>query len=148
MFSPTRLARCKPTFSLDGKPVSLGGMFHEAWLDLASRGRFVVVEAMAAHLCTQRPGTHVVVSLACTYSGREHARPASALVLVTSREPNDSLYRELVGTEEDPQQLRIERIGDCRQPALIAHAVYAGHKAAREMGAAVTTPPARDRAIV
>ena len=88
------------------------------------------------------------VSLACTYSGREHARTASVLVLVTSREPNDSLYRELVGTDDDPQQLRIERIGDCRQPALIAHAVYAGHKAGREMGAAAATAPARDRAVV
>ncbi|MGO8858896.1 MAG: FAD-dependent oxidoreductase [Steroidobacteraceae bacterium] len=74
------------------------------------------------------------VSLACVYSDRKHLRAASTLVLVTSREPSDALYRELVSPESESIDLKIQRIGDCRQPALIVHAVYAGHKAARELG--------------
>jgi dimethylamine/trimethylamine dehydrogenase len=31
------------------------------------------------------------VTLACTYTGREMRRPASALVMVTARLPNDAL---------------------------------------------------------
>jgi hypothetical protein len=71
MFSPMRLARCQPRFAVDEQPVNLGALFHEAWIELAERGRFVVVEAMAAHLCEQHPGARVVVSLDCTYVDRE-----------------------------------------------------------------------------
>ncbi len=75
------------------------------------------------------------VTLSCIYTGRGEELDASALVLVTSREPNDGLYHELVGSEGESATLQVQRIGDCRQPGLIAHAVYAGHKAARELGA-------------
>lgn len=88
-------------------------------------------------------------SLACVYSGRAHRRAASALVLVTSREPCDALYRDLVGAEGESPALEIQRIGDCRQPALIAHAVYAGHRAARELGeSAERLNAARDRCVI
>ena len=43
----------------------------------------------------------------------------------------------------------IQRIGDCRQPALIAHAVYAGHRAARELGEPIERLTARrDRSVI
>src|SRR3954469_14409695 len=51
MFSPMRMVACTPELKLDGKRQSLGNEFHEAWLAIAKRGRFVVVEAMAARLC-------------------------------------------------------------------------------------------------
>ena len=70
MFSPMHMTRCTPTFKLDGNPVALASEFHEAWLVLADRGRFVIIEKMAAHLCAQHPGSSVVVSLACTYIDR------------------------------------------------------------------------------
>ena len=73
------------------------------------------------------------VALECVFTGTRRTRAADALVLITSREPQDALYRELVGEEESPGAMRIRRIGDCLQPALIAHAVYSGHKAAREL---------------
>ena len=88
------------------------------------------------------------VSLACAYSGRAQTRRAATLVLVTSREPDDALYRELVGEDPESAAAGIQRIGDCRQPALIATAVYAGHKAARELGQAAPQPVARDRTLV
>ncbi len=71
MFSPMRMARCTPKVALDGKPLDLESEFHEAWLELADRGRFVVIEAMAAHLCHKHPGSSVVVTMDCTYLDRD-----------------------------------------------------------------------------
>ena len=89
------------------------------------------------------------VGLACVYTGREWRQRASTLVLVTSREPSDELYRELVGEEGAVPDLKIQRIGDCLAPALIAHAVFSGHKAARELDEAGEPAPAgRDRSVV
>ena len=72
---------------------------------------------------------------------------ATTLILVTSREPQDELYRELVGADDEPPQ-RVQRIGDCRQPALIAHAVYAGHEAARGLDELAQAAGGRDRSVV
>ena len=71
MFSPMRMTRCTPHFTVDGQPLSLPTTFHEAWIELAERGRFVVVEAMAAKLCREHPGSSVEVSLDCTYLDRD-----------------------------------------------------------------------------
>ncbi len=67
MFSPMRMAKCSPKVAVDGQPLALESTFHEAWLELAQRGRFVVIEAMAEHLCKEHPGSAVTVSLDCTY---------------------------------------------------------------------------------
>jgi hypothetical protein len=71
MFSPMRMTRCQTTFMIDGKPANLGTEFHEAWIEVASRGRFTVVEAMGARLCAKYPKSEVRVSLDCTYLDRE-----------------------------------------------------------------------------
>ena len=90
--------------------------------------------------------------LACVYTGSVHAVAASAVVLVTSRVSDEALYRELTGGAADDPEAggaapgRIRPIGDCRQPALIAHAVYSGHRAARELGrTGAAVAPRRDR---
>jgi dimethylamine/trimethylamine dehydrogenase len=81
------------------------------------------------------------VEIACTYSGAKQQVPAKALVLVTSRLPNEALYLSLNAA---PEKLRdagiksVTRIGDCLAPGFIAHAVYHGHRYARELDA----PPA------
>ncbi|MDX2092677.1 MAG: hypothetical protein SFX73_32730 [Kofleriaceae bacterium] len=71
MFSPMRMARCEPTITLNGAPFPLGSEFHEAWISIAQRGRFNVLEAMGARLCAKNKGAEVRVSLACTYLDRE-----------------------------------------------------------------------------
>jgi dimethylamine/trimethylamine dehydrogenase len=53
------------------------------------------------------------------------------LVMVTSREPDDSLYQALLAHEERFQTLRA--IGDCHAPGTVAAAVYDGHSAARHL---------------
>lgn len=67
MFSPMRMAQCKIDLSVDGQSVNLYSKFHEAWVKIAERGRFVVIEEMAAKLCEDNKGKRVEVSLDCTY---------------------------------------------------------------------------------
>jgi hypothetical protein len=71
MFSPMRMATCTADMRVDGKKLELAGEFHEAWLETAKRGRFVVLEAMAARLCKKQPGTEVTLRLECKYLGRK-----------------------------------------------------------------------------
>ena len=74
--------------------------------------------------------------IACVYTGKTFQQPAASLVTVTARKPHDALYRQLAS---DPVALKesgiksLDRIGDCRAPGIIAAAVYAGHRVAREM---------------
>ena len=74
--------------------------------------------------------------LACVYSGRELLVDCASVVLVCSRLPEDSLFHELTARGPDWAEAGIEsvdRIGDCLAPGLIAHAVYSGHRYAREL---------------
>jgi dimethylamine/trimethylamine dehydrogenase len=76
---------------------------------------------------------------------------ADAIVLVTMRASEDTLYRQL---EADPEALAREgirglyRIGDCVVPRNIADAVFDGHRLAREIdeaNPAVPLPFIRER---
>ena len=70
--------------------------------------------------------------LACVYSGRTRQIPCVGFVPVTSREPEDTLWRDL---SADPGAFRsLQRVGDCKAPGLIVTAVYDGHRAARDLG--------------
>ncbi len=72
---------------------------------------------------------------ACSYTGTEESFDADAVMLVTARTSNDTLWRDLSALAEDrtaPWQT-LAVIGDAQAPATIAHAVYAGHKFAREL---------------
>lgn len=71
MFSPMRMAKCTAQISVDNQPVQLFTKFHEAWVEIAQRGRFVVIESMASKLCEDNPGKRVEVSLDCTYLDRK-----------------------------------------------------------------------------
>jgi len=70
MFSPMRMAECAVRATLDGAPLPLEREFHEAWLSLARRGRFAVVEEMAARLCQKHGPKPVVFYLDCKYVGQ------------------------------------------------------------------------------
>jgi hypothetical protein len=65
MFSPTRMVTCDLAMTVDGQPVALGREVHQAWIETASRGRRVVVEAMGARLCRKHQGKAVVARLTC-----------------------------------------------------------------------------------
>ena len=74
MFSPMRMTKCRLAVSVDKQPIELGTRFHEAWIQVAERGRAVVIEHMAQRLCTQNPGKAVDVTLDCTYLDRPNAK--------------------------------------------------------------------------
>jgi dimethylamine/trimethylamine dehydrogenase len=74
--------------------------------------------------------------LVCVYSGREQHVSCAAVVAVTARLPNDSLQQALEALSPQWPAAGIEAvtpIGDCHAPGLIVHAVYAGHRYAREL---------------
>lgn len=71
MFSPMHMVQCVPAFTVDDRPVVLGRRFHQAWINIAKRGRFSVVEAMAERLCDDNPDKRVGLTLTCTRVGGE-----------------------------------------------------------------------------
>ena len=85
------------------------------------------------------------VRACCIYTDHETEIAADALVLVTSREPNNGLYRDLLNLGCD--ETRVSTIGDCHQPSIIAAAIYAGHRVARELGNADPAPVLRERVV-
>ena len=89
---------------------------------------------------------------ACIYTGREAESDAESVVLVTSRISSDSLWRELqtrAGDGTAPWK-SLTRIGDALAPATVAHAIYAGHRYAREFDteAPAGAPYLRERVTV
>ncbi len=100
-------------------------------------------EQPAVHLRLHELGVRIIVHhllnradarevhLAHAITGQSLTLPCDALVPVTSREPDDDLWRQL---RDAPGKLKtIVRAGDCRAPGLIATAVYDGHRTAREL---------------
>ncbi len=58
------------------------------------------------------------------------------MVTITSRLPNDGLFQQLLDREAEWAAAGIKSLqcaGDALAPGLIAHAVYAGHRYAREL---------------
>lgn len=78
------------------------------------------------------------------WSGEQQTILCQSLVSVTSRLPNDSLYQELLKREFEWEKFGIKSVkcaGDCLAPGLIAHAVYAGHRYAREFDETIKDIP-------
>jgi dimethylamine/trimethylamine dehydrogenase len=70
------------------------------------------------------------------WNGRRRRLDCAAVVAITSRLPDDALHQALAAREAEWADAGLRtatRIGDALAPGLIAHAVYAGHRAAREL---------------
>jgi dimethylamine/trimethylamine dehydrogenase len=70
------------------------------------------------------------------WSGKTSELECASVVAVTARLPHDVLYQELLTREAEWQGAGIKTVqcaGDALAPGLIAHAVYAGHRYARDM---------------
>jgi dimethylamine/trimethylamine dehydrogenase len=76
-----------------------------------------------------KPG---VLTLASQFTDRETRLACGSLVIVGARLPNDALYHELTKAGI----ASVTRIGDALAPGAIVHAVYSGHRYARELDAA------------
>ena len=106
------------------------------------------VDIVTAHGLESFDGGKALIR--CIYSGRERRLPADGVLMVTARRANDALYHALgkaieAGAEGAPRSL--SRIGDCEAPAIIAAAVFSGHRYARELDTRVDgdKPLRRDR---
>jgi len=96
------------------------------------------VKIIVSHSLTTFDGK--TANLACEYSGAALPLPVSSVVMVTQRTPNDGLYRDILAKVDgkiDELPFTLKRIGDCEAPAIIAAAIYAGHKYARELDTVV-----------
>jgi dimethylamine/trimethylamine dehydrogenase len=132
--------------------------------------RFTMEQARAQARLIER-GVTIIVShaveavrdgkatVACVFTGKRREFPCGTFVPVTSREPDDALWHELqsdLAANAAAGILSIQRIGDCKAPGLIAHAVYDGHRMARRIDgeqAAVEDLPEeppfrRDRVVI
>ena len=92
------------------------------------------VDVIASHNLTRIDATEA--ELACLFTARRRTIPMAAVVMVTSRQPNDGLHLALTADEDGLSEAGIasvRAIGDCDVPATIAAAVYDGHRAAREL---------------
>tara|TARA_Y100001960_G_scaffold332098_1_gene431389 strand:- start:1117 stop:3156 length:2040 start_codon:yes stop_codon:yes gene_type:complete len=111
------------------------------WCDYTSE-RFYVQKRLLELGVTLQTGYQLVsydgqdVRIVSGYTDQEQTLGANALVLVTARQPNDALYhalRERFNETSASNGPTLHRIGDCDAPAIIAAAVYAGHRFAREL---------------
>jgi dimethylamine/trimethylamine dehydrogenase len=74
------------------------------------------------------------IVLGCAWTGAETTLAADAVVMVTSRTPNDGLYHELRGRDWQAAGIRsVKVIGDAAAPGPIAWATYAGRRYAEEL---------------
>ncbi len=93
---------------------------------------------------------HGVARLDCVYGGAVQSRDADYVVPLGARIENDALWRDLDARRDEFEACggrTLERVGDCRAPGMIAAAVYAGHRIARELGQAETQVK-RDRVVI
>jgi dimethylamine/trimethylamine dehydrogenase len=76
-----------------------------------------------------------IASITSVYS-QDHRRDIAfdTIIMVTSRQSDDSLYLELSAHQHQFKTLRT--IGDCHAPGTVAAAVYDGHSAARYLESA------------
>ena len=112
-----------------------------AWGDMTSEQEQIQrrmleagVQIITAHGLSAFDGHQAQIE--CIYTGKRQSIDVEAVVTVTMRSPNETLFHALqqrieTGTGYKPDSLC--RIGDCEAPSIIAAAVFAGHRYAREL---------------
>jgi dimethylamine/trimethylamine dehydrogenase len=92
------------------------------------------VDIITSHALTAFNGN--AAEIECAYTGNRRSIDVDAVVTVTIRSPNDTLFDELQQNLEaraDYKPDSLTRIGDCLTPTIIAGAVFSGHRYAREL---------------
>lgn len=123
------------------------GMTSERWR-IRTHLMEMGVKIITAHALTKFDGK--TVTIACEYTGREDKLDATAVVMVTQRTQDSALYDELLASVDgDISKLpfSLKLVGDAEAPAIIAAAVYAGHRYAAEIDEVVDidSPMKHDR---
>lgn len=92
------------------------------------------IEPLVSHNVISFHGSTLRLEDVWNHSVRE--MPCDAVITITARLPDDALYQDLLLREAEWTEAGIHSlrcIGDAEAPGLIAHAVYAGHRHAREL---------------
>jgi dimethylamine/trimethylamine dehydrogenase len=118
--------------------VSTWGEMTSEQMRIQQRLLEVGVQVITANSLTAFNGREAQIQ--CIYTGNQRSIEVEAVVSVTMRQPNDSLFLELQqqidkGADHTPDSL--SRIGDCEAPSIIAGAVFSGHRYARELDSEV-----------
>jgi dimethylamine/trimethylamine dehydrogenase len=124
-------------FVTPGNMVSAWGQMTDEQYQTQQRLIQQGVQIITAHGLDEFDGSNA--RLSCVYTERTRVLAADAVVLVTARIPTDGLYKEIAGKIESDDSgsaaaPTLDKIGDCDAPAIIAAAIYAGHRYARELG--------------
>jgi dimethylamine/trimethylamine dehydrogenase len=109
------------------------GMTSERWR-IRTHLMKLGIKIVTAHALTDFDGAQA--TLTCEYTGDAQTLAATAVVMVTQRTQNSDLYDALLETVNgDATKLpfSLKRIGDAEAPAIIAAAVYAGHRYGTEV---------------
>ena len=118
-------------------------------LDRVTPNGSFVEQEIGGHL---QPKRSLTASLGCIYSGSCDDLNCDNVVLVTSRAPNDALYFELLDDLPSSGQgsFTVSKIGDCDAPSIIADAVFAGHRWARQCSETIDmdNPLRYDRPVI
>jgi dimethylamine/trimethylamine dehydrogenase len=123
------------TLATPGYEVSTWTLFTDEQFKVQTKLLKMGVKLVLTHKLNAWRGDHA--ELSSIYTGDPLRVEAATLVTVTSRLSNDSLFRELKADAGGLAKAGIKTlraIGDCDVPGAIVHAVYSGHKAAREHG--------------
>jgi len=78
------------------------------------------------------------LTLVNQFTTAQHRLPCRSLLLVGARFANDSLHTALTARQDDLGRagiMSVTRVGDAAAPGAIVHAVYSGHRYARELDA-------------
>ena len=92
------------------------------------------IQPLVSHNIARFEGT--ALTLENTWDHLQRELRCDAIVSITARVPHDGLYQDLLAREAAWTAAGIRSlrcIGDAEAPGLIAHAVYAGHRHAREL---------------
>lgn len=76
------------------------------------------------------------LTLVHVFTGALTRLPCGSLIIVGARLPDDTLYQELMARRNEllaTSIVSVTRVGDALAPGAIAHAVYSGHRYAREI---------------
>jgi dimethylamine/trimethylamine dehydrogenase len=78
------------------------------------------------------------LTLVNQFTTAERRLPCQSLLIVGARFANDSLHGALIARQDDLRRagiMSVTRVGDAAAPGAIVHAVYSGHRYARELDA-------------
>jgi dimethylamine/trimethylamine dehydrogenase len=121
---------CEVTLATPAPSISYWTQFTLEQTRILKRLNTLKVNLLANHFIVSHNPTTVTVTNSITSA--ESTLPCDAIVMVTDRIPNDTLYHELKPALAEGKLKSLRLIGDAEAPNIIAQAVFSGHLAARE----------------